>query len=173
MENQLEAKGNPSSPATTLYVIGISISSGKCGRGGLDELPLRELRVQLLVDRFSIAHGECDRRKEGGSPASLTEGLFQLVMTSYVHRFNRGRAVPQTAIPATVKSQKGITATPGIDSRISPGSSSHCQPKTINNRIAVTRSTPHTIGGAGIANAPRASEIAAIAKARARRFFEN
>jgi len=80
MGNQLEAKGNLSSPATTLYVIGVSVSSGKCGHAGIDELPLRGLRVQLLVDFFSIALGECDRHNEGGSWASLTEGLLQLVM---------------------------------------------------------------------------------------------
>jgi hypothetical protein len=48
----------------------------------------------------------------------------------------------------TTSSQNGSTPKPGIASRASPGSSSHCRPSTMNSSRAVPRSTPHTIGGA-------------------------
>src|SRR5260370_21638132 len=49
----------------------------------------------------------------------------------------------------------------------------HCRPSTMNSSSAVPRSTTHTIGGKGVAKAPMASEMPAMAKARASRFLEN
>jgi hypothetical protein len=49
----------------------------------------------------------------------------------------------------------------------------HCRPSTRNSSSAVPRSTTHTIGGKGVAKAPMASEMPAMAKARASRFLEN
>src|SRR5262249_54664159 len=43
----------------------------------------------------------------------------------------------------------------------------------MNSSSAVARSTTHTIGGKGVAKAPMASEMPAMAKARASRFLEN
>jgi hypothetical protein len=54
-ENQLEDKGNPPSPATTLYVTGNSISSGKSGRADLDELLSRDFRFLFSLDQFPTA----------------------------------------------------------------------------------------------------------------------
>ena len=73
----------------------------------------------------------------------------------------------------TTSSQNGSTPKPGIASRASPGSSSHCRPSTMNSSKAVPRSTTHTIGGARVAKAPTTSEMPAMVKARASRFFEN
>jgi len=84
-----------------------------------------------------------------------------------------GRGVPRTAIAPTTGSQKGSTPKPGIASRTSPGKSSHCRPSTMNSSSAVPISTAHTIGGKGVAKAPMASEMLAMAKARASRFLEN
>ena len=84
-----------------------------------------------------------------------------------------GRGVPSTAIAPTTSSQNGSTPKPGIASRASPGKSSHCRPSTMNSSSAVPRSTTHTIGGKGAAKAPMASEMPAMAKARASRFLEN
>ena len=84
-----------------------------------------------------------------------------------------GRGVPRTAIVPTTGSQKGSTPKPGIASRTSPGKSSHCRPSTMNSSSAVPISTTHTIGGKGVAKAPMASEMPAMAKARASRFLEN
>jgi len=61
----------------------------------------------------------------------------------------------------------------GIASKARPGNSSHCRPNTMNSSSTVTRSTTHTIGGKGVAKAPMASEMPAMAKARASRFLEN
>ena len=84
-----------------------------------------------------------------------------------------GRGVPRTAIAPTTSSQNGSTPKPGIASRASPGNSSHCRPSTMNSSSAVPISTSHTIGGKGVAKAPMASEMPAMAKARASRFLEN
>ena len=84
-----------------------------------------------------------------------------------------GRGVPRTAIAPTTSSQNGSTPKPGIASRANPGNSSHCRPSTMNKSSAVPRSTAHTIGGKGVAKAPMASEMPAMAKARASRFLEN
>ena len=43
----------------------------------------------------------------------------------------------------------------------------------MKSRIAVTKSTSHTIGGNGAVKKPMASAIAAMVKARASRIFEN
>ena len=43
----------------------------------------------------------------------------------------------------------------------------------MNSSSAVARSTTHTRGGKGVAKAPIASEMPAIAKARASRFVAN
>jgi hypothetical protein len=43
----------------------------------------------------------------------------------------------------------------------------------MNSSRAVPRSTTHTIGDARVAKAPMTSEMPAMAKARASRFFEN
>src|SRR5258707_3035087 len=88
-------------------------------------------------------------------------------------RSNDGLGVPSTAIAPTTSSQNGSTPKPGIASRASPGNSSHCRPSTMNSSSAVPRSTTHTIGGKGVAKAPMASEMPAMAKARASRFLEN
>ena len=69
--------------------------------------------------------------------------------------------------------QNGSTPKPGIASRTSPGNSSHCRPSTRNSSSAVPISKTHTIGGKGVAKAPMASEMPAMAKARASRFLEN
>jgi hypothetical protein len=61
-ENQLEEKANASSPATTLYVTGNSVSSGKCGRAGLDELLRRELRSTIKINRQGAKRRQ--RKKE-------------------------------------------------------------------------------------------------------------
>src|SRR6266404_6857041 len=86
---------------------------------------------------------------------------------------NFGRGVPRTAIAPTTSSQNGSTPKPGIASRANPGNRSHCRPSTMNSSSAVPRSTTHTIGGKGVAKAPMASEMPAMAKARASRFLEN
>jgi hypothetical protein len=88
-------------------------------------------------------------------------------------RSNLGRGVPRTAIAPTTSSHNGSTPKPGIASRASPGNSSHCWPNTMNSSSAVPRSTTHTIGGKGVAKAPIASEMPAMAKARASCFLEN
>jgi hypothetical protein len=43
----------------------------------------------------------------------------------------------------------------------------------MNSSNTVARSTTHTIGGKGVAKAPMASEMPAIAKARASRLLES
>src|SRR5215471_19774999 len=57
-------------------------------------------------------------------------------------------------------------------SRASPGKSGHCQPRTMNSSTAVTISSAHPIGGAKVAKAPMRSEMPAMTKASASRFFE-
>ena len=81
--------------------------------------------------------------------------------------------MPRTAIAPTTSSQNGSTPKPGIASRASPGNSSHCRPSTMNSSSAVPKSTTQTIGGKGVAKAPMASDMPAMAKARASRFLEN
>src|SRR5262249_23575234 len=88
-------------------------------------------------------------------------------------RSKLGRGVPRTAIAPTTSSQNGSTPKPGIASRASPGNSSHCRPSTMKSSSAVPRSATHPIGGRGVVKAPMASEMAAMAKARASRFLEN
>jgi hypothetical protein len=88
-------------------------------------------------------------------------------------RLNVGLGVPSTAIAPTTSSQNGSTPRPGIASRASPGNSSHCRPRTMNSSSAVPKSTSHPIGGKGVTKAPMASEMPAMAKARASRFLEN
>jgi len=100
---------------------------------------------------------------------------MQIKLDELVHpcRSRIGRGVPRTAIAPTTSSQNGSTPKPGIASRASPGNSSHCRPSTKNRSNAVPRSTTHTSGGKGVAKAPIASEIPAMAKARTSRFLEN
>ena len=81
-------------------------------------------------------------------PSCLAKVRSPARRAAYGCYFNLGRAVPQTAIAATTTSQNGTTPTPGIASRTSPGNSSHRQPSTVKSKIAVTKSTAHTIGGA-------------------------
>jgi hypothetical protein len=54
-----------------------------------------------------------------------------------------------------------------------PATAAIAGPSTMNSNSAVPRSTTHTIGGSGVAKAPMASEMPAMAKARASRFLEN
>ena len=120
-------------------------------RGGVSPVPIR----WLLVRDLSV---------------SLSKNLDGAVRQC---RSKFGRGVPRTAIAPTTGSQKGSTPKPGIASRTSPGKSSHCRPSTMNSSSAVPISTTHTIGGKGVAKAPMASEMPAMAKARASRFLEN
>ena len=93
-------------------------------------------------------------------------------LSLFLSHFKFGLGVPQTAIAATTKSQKGSTPTPGIASITNPGRSSYCQPSTENSRAAVTTSTAHMAGGAKVKKPPMTSDIAAMANARASCFFE-
>jgi hypothetical protein len=102
-----------------------------------------------------------------------TPWIGALSSASLQCRSKIGRGVPRTAIAPTTSSQNGSTPKPGIASRASPGNSSHCRPSTMNSSNAVPRSTIHVIGGKGAAKAPIASEMPAMAKARASRFLEN
>ena len=58
-------------------------------------------------------------------------------------------------------------------SRANPGNSSHCRPSTKKSSNAVTKSTPHAIGGSGVVKAPMTSETPAIPKAKTSCLFEN
>jgi hypothetical protein len=93
--------------------------------------------------------------------------------TGFQCRSNVGRGVPRTAIAPTTSNQNGSTPKPGIASRASPGNSSHCHPSTMNSSSVVAKSTTQTIGSKGVAKAPMASEMPAMAKASASRFLEN
>jgi hypothetical protein len=57
-------------------------------------------------------------------------------------------------------------------SRANPGNSSHCRPNTKKSSNAVTKSTPHLIGGNGVVKAPMTSETPAIPKAKTSCLFE-
>src|SRR5262245_7172136 len=76
------------------------------------------------------------------------------------------------AMATTTSSQIGATPTPGIASKISPGSSNQRQPSTTKRRVAVARSTDHTMGGAGAAKKEMASEIPAMMSDTASRCLE-
>jgi hypothetical protein len=93
--------------------------------------------------------------------------------SGYLGWLNVGRGVPKAAMAPTTSSQNGITPKPGIASSARPGSSSHCRPRTMNRRSAVTRSTAQVMGGAGVVKAPITSETPAMPTAIASCFFEN
>ena len=126
---------------------------GRCAR------PCRSSRCRLSAE--DGRHGSINR----------TGGIRVGAVSQCLSKFGRG--VPSTAIAPTTSSQNGSTPKPGIASRASPGKSSHCRPSTMNSSSAVPRSTTHTIGGKGAAKAPMASEMPAMANARASRFLEN